>query len=93
MDKLSAEQKKILMGKGNEDAKMIRTNVRKLGDSLIEVLKESGVKVATLTPAEKEVFKKSADGLAEEMVKSIGGKSAEIYQLIQEGKKAYKAKK
>ena len=92
-DKLTPEQRKILTGTGNGQAQMIRTNVRKLGDSLIEVLKESGVKVATLTPAEKEVFKKSADGLAEEMVKSIGGKSAEIYKLIQEGKKAFKAKK
>lgn len=92
-DKLTPEQKKILTGTGNGQAQMIRTNVRKLGDSLIEVLKESGVKVAILTPAEKEVFKKSADGLAQEMVKAIGGKSAEIYRLIQEGKKAFKAKK
>jgi TRAP-type transport system periplasmic protein len=91
-DKMNAEQKKILLGSGNEQAKMIRSNVRKLGDSLIEVLKESGVEVGTLSTSEKSVFKKSADGLAEEMVKSIGGKSAEIYKLILEGKAAFKKK-
>lgn len=91
-DKMNAEQKKILLGSGNEQAKMIRSNVRKLGDSLIEVLKESGVEVGILSTSEKSVFKKSADGLAEEMVKSIGGKSAEIYKLILEGKAAFKKK-
>ncbi|MFP5457561.1 MAG: TRAP transporter substrate-binding protein [Bacteriovoracia bacterium] len=92
-DKLKPEQKKILMLDGNGQAKLIRSNVRKLGDSLIEVLKESGVQVATLSASEKEAFKKSAAGLADEMVKAIGGESAEIYRLIQEGKKAFKAKK
>ncbi len=91
-DKMKPEQKKILLGSENEQAKMIRTNVRKLGDSLIEVLKESGIQVATLSPSEKAAFIKSADGLAQEMVKEIGGKSAEIYRLIQEGKAAYKKK-
>jgi TRAP-type C4-dicarboxylate transport system substrate-binding protein len=91
-DKMKPEDQKILMGPGNQQALMIRANVRKLGDSLIDVLKESGVQVATLTPAEKAAFVKSADGLAQEMVKSIGGKSAEIYRLIQEGKAAFKKK-
>ncbi len=91
-DKMKPDQKKILLGSENEQAKMIRTNVRKLGDSLIEVLKESGIQVATLSATEKAAFVKSADGLAQEMVKEIGGKSAEIYRLIQEGKAAFKKK-
>jgi TRAP-type C4-dicarboxylate transport system substrate-binding protein len=92
-DKLDENQRKILMGPGNGLAVEIRSNVRKLGDSLIEVLKESGITTYNLSMSEKEAFKKVASGLAEEAVKSIGGESARIYALIQEGKKAFKAKK
>ena len=92
-DKLSEQEKKILMGPGNGQAAVIRSNVRKLGDSLITVLKESGVSTYTLNASEKESFKKSAEGLAEQAIKDIGGESAKIYALILEGKKAFKAKK
>lgn len=92
-NKLDANQKKILTGPGNGLALNIRSNVRKLGDSLIQVLKESGVSVYDLSPSEKKAFKDVSNGLAEEAVKSIGGESAKIYALIQEGKKAFKAKK
>lgn len=92
-DKLSEEQKKTLFGPGNELAKEIRSNVRKLGDSLIEVLKESGVQTYNPTASEIAAFKKVSSGLAEEAIKDIGGESARIYALIQEGKKAFKAKK
>lgn len=92
-DKLDANQKKILMGPGNGLAIDIRSNVRKLGDSLLTVLKESGVATYTLSPAEKDAFKKASEGLAEQTVKDIGGESAKIFALIQEGKKAFKAKK
>jgi len=92
-NKLDDNQKKILMGPGNGLAVEIRSNVRKLGDSLIEVLKESGITTYNLTQAEKENFRKVASGLADEAVKNIGGESAKIYALIQEGKRAFKAKK
>jgi TRAP-type C4-dicarboxylate transport system substrate-binding protein len=92
-DRLDANQKKILFGPGNGLAKEIRSNVRKLGDSLLTVLKESGVNTYALTAAERDAFKKASAGLADEAVKSIGGDSAKIYALILEGKKAFKAKK
>jgi TRAP-type transport system periplasmic protein len=92
-DGLSEADKKILMGPGNGLALNIRTNVRKLGDSLIDVLKESGVTTYKLTAKEKEVFQKASDGIAEQTVKEIGGEASKIYALILEGKKAYKAKK
>jgi len=92
-DKLKPDQKKILMGPGNEQAKEIRTSVRALGESLIQVLKESKIEVYQLTDSEKDVFKKASAGIAEEAIKSIGGESANIYKLILEGKTAFKAKK
>ncbi len=92
-DSVTPEQRKTLMGPGNALAKVIRSNVRSLGESLVTVLKESGVTTYTLTPAETEVFKKASAGLAEEAVKSIGGEAAKFYNLILEGKKAFKEKK
>jgi len=72
---------------------MIRTSVRKLGDELANVLKESGVNIYNLSASEKDAFKKSAEGLAEQAVKEIDGDASKIFALIQEGKKAFKAKK
>jgi TRAP-type C4-dicarboxylate transport system substrate-binding protein len=92
-DSLKPDQKKILMGPGNQLAKGIRNNVRKLGQSLLDVLKESGINTYNLSSSEKEAFKKVSQGLAEEAVKNIGGEASRIYSLILEGKKAYKAKK
>ncbi|HXH76569.1 MAG TPA: TRAP transporter substrate-binding protein DctP [Bacteriovoracaceae bacterium] len=92
-DSLKAEEKTTLMGPGNGLAGGIRTNVRKLGTSLLQVLNESGVKTYTLTASEKDAFKKASTGLADEAVKTIGGDAAKLYALIQEGKKAFKVKK
>jgi hypothetical protein len=71
----------------------VRSNVRKLGASLLDVLKESGVNTYVLNPSEKASYQKSAEGLAQEAIKDIGGDAAKIYALILEGKKAFKAKK
>ena len=92
-DKLDENQKRILLGPGNGLALEIRSNVRKLGDSLIDVLKDSGVTIYNLSASEKDAFKTAVSGMAEETVKDIGGESAKIFALIQEGKKAFKAKK
>lgn len=92
-DKITEADRKILLGPGNGQAPVIRSNVRKLGDSLIDVLKESGVNTYTLSNSEKAAFVKASEGLAQQAVKDIGGDAAKIYSLIQEGKKAFKAKK
>lgn len=92
-DKISENERKILMGPGNGLAKDIRSNVRQLGESLIQVLKESGVTTYTLSASEKAAFKKASEGLADQAIKDIGGEASNIYALIQEGKKAFKAKK
>ncbi len=92
-DKLTDNERKALMGPGNSQALGARANVRKLGDSLIDTLKETGVNVYQLSKSEKDSFIKASTGLAEQSVKEIGGEASKIYALIQEGKKAFKAKK
>lgn len=92
-DKIPENERKVLMGPGNGQAAGIRSNVRKLGSSLIDVLKESGVNTYTLSASEKAAFVKASEGLAQQAIKDIGGEAAKIFALIQEGKKAFKAKK
>jgi TRAP-type transport system periplasmic protein len=92
-EKISPQDQAILMGPGNAQAALVRTSVRKLGDSLIDVLKESGVNTYTLSASEKAAFQKAAEGLALQAVKDIGGEAGKIYELIQQGKTAFKAKK
>ena len=92
-DKIAEADRKVLMGPGNGQAPEIRSSVRKLGDSLIDVLKESGVTTYTLSPSEKAAFIKASEGLAQQAIKDIGGEAGKIYSLILEGKKAFKAKK
>jgi TRAP-type C4-dicarboxylate transport system substrate-binding protein len=92
-DKISENDRKILMGPGNAQAAGVRSSVRKLGSSLLDVLKESGVNTYVLNASEKAAYQKTSEGLAEQAVKDIGGQAAKIYGLIMDGKKAFKAKK
>jgi TRAP-type C4-dicarboxylate transport system substrate-binding protein len=92
-DKISENDRKILMGPGNAQAAGVRSSVRKLGSSLLDVLKESGVNTYVLNASEKAAYQKTSEGLAEQAVKDIGGQAAKIYALILDGKKAFKAKK
>ena len=90
--KMNDEQKKILMGPGNKMAAPSRASVRALGDKLTEVLKEMGINVYRLTNGERDKFKKVIGNLEEEIVAKLGGDSKKIYDLILEGKKAFKKK-
>jgi tripartite ATP-independent transporter DctP family solute receptor len=92
-NKLSEEDRKILMGGGNSLAAESRLAVRAVGNELIGVLGKAGIKIENLTDAEKASFRKSMDGIAVEIVKQIGGDAQRIYDLILEGKKQFKAQK
>ena len=92
-NKLSEEDRKIVMGGGNSLAAESRLAVRAVGNELIGVLGKAGIKIENLTDAEKASFRKSMDGIAVEIVKQIGGDAQRIYDLILEGKKQFKAQK
>jgi len=92
-DKLSESERKILMGPGNTQAPPARKAVRALSEQLLGILRDSGVKVQELTSKERLAFKTTIQGLEQELVPQLGGDSAKIYALIQEGKKAFLQKK
>ncbi|MBT6326063.1 MAG: TRAP transporter substrate-binding protein DctP [Bdellovibrionales bacterium] len=88
--KLEDTERKILMGPGNAMAAPSRESVRVLGSELLEVLKSSGIKVYELTKKERSAFKSSINGLEQEIVTLLGGKSQMIYDLIQKGRIEFK---
>lgn len=92
-DKTSEEDRKIIFGNGNKLAIESRTAVRAIGKELVGVLQSSGITIENLTDAEKAEFRKTVDGLADEVVKMTGGEARRIYELILEGKKQFRAKK
>jgi TRAP-type transport system periplasmic protein len=89
-DQLSENNRKIIFGNGNQLAIESRSAVRAIGNELIGVMKNSGIKVDSLSGDEKKAFQNAAKGLSEEIVKQIGGESQKIYQLIVEAKKKFK---
>ncbi len=91
-DGIGEGQRKTLMGEGNLLAPPSRKSVRTLGAELMDVLKSSGINVYTLTTKERDDFKHSIAGLDTEIVKNLGGDSQKIYNLIVEGKAAFKKK-
>ena len=92
-DKISPEDQKIIFGNGKQLAIESRAAVRAIGQELIGVLQTSGIKIETLTESEKAEFRKSVDGLADEIVKVVGGDARRIYDAVLEGKKQFKEKK
>jgi TRAP-type C4-dicarboxylate transport system substrate-binding protein len=89
-DSLSAEEKKVALGPENKQALLIRENVRKLGDSLLQVLKDSGVTVHQLTPEGKQAFIQVSLGLAQQAVTEAGVGARKILEEIEAGKKQFK---
>jgi len=92
-DKLDAKQQKILMGEGNAMAAPARKGVRALGDQLLDILKDAKIEVYRMTPAERAKFRETVKDLPQEIVNTTGGDSERIFQLIQDGKKAFASKK
>jgi TRAP-type C4-dicarboxylate transport system substrate-binding protein len=88
--KLNDKQRKILMGKGNAWAPESRIEIRAMGDELVATLGELGVNIHKLSANELNSFKDVLTPLQQKMVKELGGRSQEIYDLIQKGKKEFK---
>lgn len=92
-NKTSKEDQKILVDRGRELAPESRMAVRALGKELVSVLKDSGISVYTLSAEEKAEFKKKLIPLHESLVKEIGGKASEVFEIIKKAKIEFNAKK
>jgi TRAP-type C4-dicarboxylate transport system substrate-binding protein len=85
-DKLSDENRKILLGPGKKLAIDVRKGVRELEQSLLGVLKESGVKVHTLNDQQRNAFEKVMHNQVDPLLRGISGEAKVIYDLVQNGK-------
>lgn len=90
--KVKGDDKKILLDRGISLAPESRAAVRALGDELITVLKDSGIKVYELSKSEKQKFKDILIPLHSELVKQIGGDAKKIFDIIQKAKKEFKSR-
>ena len=87
--KLTPKQKVIMRDQGNGLAPEARKKVRALEEKLIEVLKSSGIKVSNIPQSERDKLKQASKSLHKKALKTLGGDSQRIYDLILEGKVAF----
>lgn len=86
----SEEDKKILLDRGRDLAPESRIAVRALEGELVNVLKDAGIKVYTLTDAEKKKFKDILIPLHQKLIKEIGGDAQKIFDIILKAKVEFK---
>lgn len=87
-DTLNDEQKKILMGEGNNLAPGARTAVRSIEKNMVATLKKADVEVYEPSAADLSGFKSAAATVAGQVVGKIGGQAKPIYDKIQKAKAA-----
>lgn len=91
-DGLTPEEQSAIM----EDAESVsgpgRKRLRELAAQLTDKIAEGGTTVHTLTEEQRAVWKDYMKDDAAEIVEMLGGQSAEIFQIIQDGKAAFAAK-
>lgn len=84
--KLHPSEQKLILESGKELTLKSRVAVRTLNQELMNLLKNSGISILTLSETEKDAFRQAVKGLDLELVKAIGGKSQDIFNQIQAGK-------
>jgi tripartite ATP-independent transporter DctP family solute receptor len=82
-DKLPADLQKIIVDEGRKLQVKGRKGVRDMLGELVDILKEEGVQVYELTPAERKVFEDAAAPVRAEFRKTQGKKAVEILDLVE----------
>jgi tripartite ATP-independent transporter DctP family solute receptor len=85
---LNDDQKKMLMGEGNDLAPGARKAVRSIEKNMIATLKKADVQVYEPSASEIAGFKSAASSVSGQVIGKIGGESKQIYDKIQKAKSA-----
>lgn len=72
VDKLPEDLRRILMGDAKAEAATGRTGVRAMEAEVLKLMETEGVKVHTLSAAEREAFAKMLEPLHDEFAKTVG---------------------
>lgn len=83
LDGVTAEQKTILMGNAQEVADYGRKLIRKIDGPLIDNIKSAGIKVITLTDAQKAAFKKATLPVHNKIRKRLTKDGKKLLKLIE----------
>jgi len=88
-DKLSAENKAALnKAVARRPAAQLRAEIRGFEETLRGMHVKAGGTIVQTTPAQREEWRKLLQPVWPAMVKDVGGESANIFQLMEAGKKA-----
>lgn len=84
-DKLSAEQQQWVMASW-PTAQASRAAVRRESDQDLANAQALGIVVHPLTETERDAWRQATAGVTEQLIRTIGGRSREVYELIRAGK-------
>jgi TRAP-type transport system periplasmic protein len=70
-----------------------RASVRGLTQFALGDMAKRGIKIHTLTPAQKKLWRDATGGIVFQLIKEIGGRSQDVYDAIATGRKAFAAGK
>ena len=90
-DKLPPELQKVVIDEGRKIVRSGRAAIRKMNPKLVEIVKKAGVKIDTLSDAEREEFVKATAGVRDK-VKAKSKATKETVELIEKGLAEYRAK-
>ncbi len=92
LDELTAQQRGVLLGSldpATDSRLALRAALRRI---TAEDLPRLGVTRYTLTDAQDQVWRDAADGSISEVIRQTGGRAAEVLALIEQGKRAFRAR-
>ena len=89
-DTMTPELQKVLLSQSREDAASGRKAVRNLAPMLMKNFESYGIKIYTLSAAERKAFKKATAGVRKEFEKNASPGALRILKAVDKGKKAFK---
>ncbi len=87
-DKLPPDLQQMMLEEGRAMQDMGRKKVRKITPQLLELVKQQGVEVYELTPAEQSVFERATVGVRAAFRRSAGKRAAELLDKAEAALKA-----
>jgi len=90
-DKLPADLQKILVDEGRKIVRPGRAAIRKMNPELVKIVQNAGVKVYTLTAAERAAFEARTASVRDK-VKAKSASVKEIVEIIEKGLADYRSK-
>lgn len=69
-----------------------RALVRRVAAEALRTMREEGISVHELTPAQRARWIEATKGVDERLVTSVGGRAREVFEAVRKGKRAFRAR-